>query len=138
MGECGCYGSAGTFRLHGPNDGWYRVVLSPRCDYCGTGSTIDIEWCPSDGLYDPEWDESLDLRPPPLNSVTFACGPSCDEINKAARKSLVGFMPSNGNGCDEIDAEQAAEAFFVDLPQVPGLIPRQDRIGGAARTGGKG
>ena len=111
MGECGCFGSGGTFRLPAPG-GWYRLLLSPPCKDCDMGGTITVEFAPNDSdCYEPEYDEPLNIEA----GVSIACSLSASDLKKAFEQALDGKL-------DEWDAEFIAEEVEEELPRYPHLL----------------
>ena len=122
MGECGCFGGAGQFRIPAPS-GWYRIMLSPRCSYCGVGPSVAIDYEPNDDLYNPEWDEPLTV--PPRGPVAlFGMDTSDDDMQRAMRAVAIGYEPE-GAQLDQLDTEALAEALVAHLPNSPRYIAQE-------------
>jgi len=116
MGECGCYSVGARYRLQGPSGYIYLIRFLPECDYCATGSGVEIQKMK---LWDHR-DDIQYIKSIPELPVTYTCdgdpvtlikaGVSRDELKQAAEKCA-------WEECDEIVAGVLAEAMpdYLDL-----------------------
>ena len=123
MGACGCSEAGKRYKLPGPGDDTYVIILHPSCTNCCVGTTVEIVRVPP---VDPEqcdtWELDYVEELPALEVDGLSTNMIKASIDQDAFRALL--ESAAFDDIDDISLGVVADEVYPELPAPEVVIPR--------------